>query len=88
MNRQKVRVKHPATGEEVDTDVVDIEDIRERPTLVKLADGTVLRIKLDVVDVSRFDGLWASDGNPVYNVRTGSVISVLEAPDNLKKPGD
>lgn len=73
------KMKHPITGEMLDTEIVDIEEINEKPMKVKLADGTILRIKVDVVEVSKFKGKPGPDGHPIYNVRSGTIITVLES---------
>ncbi len=85
----KRQLPHPVTGEMVEVDVVNIVEISERPTTITLADGTVLRIKVDVVEVSRFLGEddYDQDGNPLYNVRHGVLMNVLHAPNGVKRAG-
>lgn len=73
------KMKHPTTGEMHDVEIVEIEEIIEKPMKIKLADGTILRIKVDVVEVAKFKGERALDGHPIYNVRSGTIISVLES---------
>lgn len=79
------KLRSPTTGEIVEATVVEIEEITDRPAIIRLADGSVLRLKTDVVDVARYEGEWDKDGHPLYNVRSGSILAVLESPDNLKK---
>lgn len=81
----KREVPHPVTREMVEAEVVDIVEISERPTIITLADGTVIRLKVDVVEVTRFEGEYDGEGNPLYNVRNGILLNILEAPDHLKK---
>ena len=64
---------------------VDIVKVEERPSTVTLADGTVLRVKVDVVDVSRFKDEWDNAGNPKYSVRSSTIVSVLSAKLNQHK---
>ena len=73
------KMKHPTTGEMHDVEMVEIEEIIEKPMKIRLADGTVLRIKVDVVEVAKFKGERGLDGNPIYNVRSGTIITVLES---------
>ena len=73
------KLKHPTTGEMHDVEMVEIEEIIEKPMKIRLADGTVLRIRVDVVEVARFKGQPGSDGHPIYNVRSGTIITVLES---------
>ena len=73
------KMKHPTTGEMHDVEMVEIEEIIEKPMKIRLADGTLLRIKVDVVEVSKFKGERGPDGHPIYNVRSGTIITVLES---------
>ncbi len=73
------KMKHPTTGEMHDVEIVEIEEIIEKPMKIKLADGTVLRIRVDVVEVAKFKGDRGLDGHPIYNVRSGTIITVLES---------
>lgn len=79
------RINHPRTGKPIDAQVVEIADIRETPTRVTLEDGTVLRLRIDVIEAIRIDGEWDADGHPMYQVRNGVNIMVLESPDHLKQ---
>ena len=79
------KLPNPTTGKLVEATVVDIEEIREKPITIHLSDGTVLRLRADVVEVCRFEGEWDRDGHPLYNVRSGNILSVLESPEDLRK---
>ena len=50
-------------------------------------DGTVIKIKLIVTDITRIDGMYDQVGNPVYAAASTNVMSV-SAPDKLKKKDD
>ena len=79
------RINHPRTGKPIDAQVVEVSDIRETPTRVTLEDGTVLRLRIDVIEAIRIDGEWDVDGHPMYQVRNGVNIMVLESPEHLKR---
>ena len=79
------RINHPQTGKPIDAEVVDIAEIRETPARVTLGDGTVLRLRIDVLDAVRVDGAWDNEGHPLYQVRNAILITVLESPDHLKR---
>ena len=79
------KLPSPTTGKTVEATIIDIEEIRERPIVISLSDGTVLRLKVDVVEVVRFQDEWDRDGNPLYNVRSGNMLAILESPVNLQK---
>ena len=79
-------VKSPTTGKIIEAEIVDVIECFDPPTRMVLSDGSELRIKLDVIEVVRVDGEWDSEGHPIYVVRSGKVLAVLESPDHLKKP--
>ena len=80
------KYQSPTTGKIVDATVVEIEEIKERPIIIELSDGTTLRLRVDVVEIVRFEGEWDNDGHPLYNVRSGNILAVLESsPSHRKK---
>ena len=82
----KRKLPSPTTGEMVETTVIEINDVKnDKAATIHLADGTVLRLRVDIVEVSRFEGEWDPDGNPLYNIRSGNILAVLDSPDDLKK---
>ncbi len=85
MAGRKVKIDSPTTGEPVEATVVDVDDIKNRPIIINLSDGTLLNFRVDIVDAARIDGEWDSDGNPIYAIRSGTITTLIEVPDNLKK---
>ena len=81
----KRTVKNPTTGETVESEVVEVVEISDPPVLMVLADGSRLRMKLDVIEVTRVAGQWDAEGFPVYTVRSGKSLAVLEAPSHLRQ---
>ena len=73
------QIKHPATGKMQDADIVEIVEIIEKPMKVKLEDGSILRIKVDVIEVARFKGPNGPDGHPIYSVKSGTMVAVVES---------
>ena len=72
------RLPSPVTGKLVEATVVDIVEIEDKPIMIRLADGSLLRLKVDVVEVVRFEER-DKEGNPFYNVRSGNSMIVLES---------
>jgi hypothetical protein len=52
-----------------------------------LEDGTTLRVKLTVIDVMRVKDRFDKEGNPVYIVRSHTLLAV-EAPERLRRLED
>ena len=73
------------TGKTIEAEIIDIEEITDRPVIVKLSDGSILRLRVDVVEVCRSDDEWDQEGNPLYHVKSGNIISIIECPEHLKK---
>lgn len=63
---------------------VDVEEANERWNEYKLADGTVLRLKLVLSEARIMPGEFAEDGEPIYIVQSQNVLTV-RAPDSLKR---
>jgi hypothetical protein len=82
---QKRKIQDPS-GKLVDGTQVDILESTERFSDVKLEDGTVLRMRVMVHEVARFDDLWDNSGNPMYSVNSATVVVVKEASQTFKKP--
>lgn len=67
-------------GQQVDGERVDFEPVEEPWTKCKLADGTIIRLKLVVADVVRAKENLPS-GEPQYIVKSSNILAV-EAPDS------
>jgi len=83
MADRKVKVNLPGLGV-VDGTPVQILESTERWCDVKLEDGTTLRIKPVIMSVSRIDGHYDNEGNPMYAVQAGQTMTA-DAPDHLRK---
>lgn len=77
----------PKTGTTTEIEVVEIIDIHEKPTTVTLADGTILRVKVDVLEVGRIPGKQDPEGNPAYSVKSGTIVNVLSSGASTKSRG-
>ena len=73
------------TGKSRTGDLISVEESTERFSDVRLADGTLIRIKASVVDAVRVDGEYDAEGNPVYVVQSGTIVRVVEVRDDLRK---
>ena len=85
MPERKVKVPLP-TGIVDGTDVPVMESV-ERWTELRLEDGSVLRIKPVIISVTRIDGQYDPQGNPMYAVQGGHTMVVGSVPDHLRRGG-
>lgn len=70
-----------------DSEVTEIEilDKKERPAEYTLEDNSIIRVNYVPTGVLRLEGQYTADGNPIYLVTSGVVVSVMSSPDELKK---
>lgn len=80
---RKVKVNMPGLGI-VDGTEVPITESTERWTDIKLEDGTVLRLKPIIMAVTRLDGRFDPQGNPMYAVQASQAM-VATSPDHLRE---
>lgn len=66
------------------TEVGLIESV-ERWTELKLEDGSILRVKPTILNVTRIDGHYDPQGNPMYAIQGSQVMTVGSAPDHLRQ---
>ena len=64
---------------------VEIKKRDDPPTVLELADGSRIRLRIDVLEVGRAQKVWDADGNPVYHVKSANTMAVLDAPEALRK---
>ena len=81
---RKVTIPGP-NGQQLHGIDMEIEESSDKWSEMKLHDGTRLRVKTVVTQVIRLDGMWDPEGNPAYFVKSSPVVTVLSAPDFLKK---
>ncbi len=63
---------------------VEVVETTERWNDYKLADGTVLRLKVVLFEVGRILGSFSDDGEPLYLVKSANVVNT-KAPAELKR---
>ena len=75
----------PGTFMVVDGNEVPITESTERWTELRLEDGTVIRVKPNVLSAVRLDGRYDQDGNPMYAIRGSQTMTIVSTPDHLRK---
>jgi hypothetical protein len=81
--RRKVTLPNIGVVEGID---VPVKETTERWSEVVLADGTTLRLKPNVLTVTRVDGHYDNEGNPMYALQSGQIMTVTNVPAHLRKP--
>lgn len=76
------KVRNPRTGEVVDASVVEFNEEQNIPVKLRLDDGALLRLRLDVVEVVRVPDTYNASGEPLYAVRSTNSLSVVEPPSD------
>ena len=85
MAEKRTKVKLP-TGE-VDGSEVPIKEATERWSDITLEDGTVLRVKPNVLAAIRVDNQYDQEGNPIYALKTSQAMTITSVPSHLRKGG-
>jgi len=85
VTERKVRVPFPDPDTLVDGIEMDIDEAQERWSEFTFPDGTVMRIKVSLASVTRVDGAYDGDGNPVYITKMIPMMTLKHVPDSLKK---
>lgn len=81
---RKVPVTLPS-GEKGEGTEVQVDELTERWSEFRLQDGTIMRVKATVISAIRVDGHYDPQGNPMYLTNVTPVLTVLSAPEKLRK---
>ena len=76
------RIKNPVTGELIEAQIVEIDEEENNAIILKLKDGAVLRLKIDIAQVVLIPSLDPL-GEPMYRVQSSNSLSVLDIPSDL-----
>jgi hypothetical protein len=72
-------------GEEVEAEVIGFRATGEHWNEYLLDDGTVFRIKLVLTEISRLEGRYDANGDPVY-AASHTQVTALDVPERLRRP--
>ncbi len=75
----------PLLGHDTPVTEVDILERKDHVAEFKLEDGALIRFTAVPTAVLRLDGQYNADGNPIYVVLNGTVVTVVSAPEELRK---
>ena len=77
--------KIPLFGHDVEVVEVPILNSTEGFNDYELGDGSKIRLKIVATSILRLVGQFNADGDPIYIVKKGQVVTVLQAPDALRR---
>lgn len=83
MSEKKIKI--PLFGHEVEVVEVPISKSTEGFNDYELGDGSKIRLKVVATSILRLVGQFTPDGDPIYLVKNGQVVTVIEAPDTLRR---
>jgi hypothetical protein len=81
---RKTKVQVVPGGPLVEGVAVGVDESSEKWSEYRLEDGTTIRLKQVLVDVTR-TALFDPEGNPQYVVKAQPVLAIVEVPDRLKQ---
>jgi hypothetical protein len=84
MPERKVKINVPGMGT-VEGTQVELTESVERWTELKLSDGSVIRVKPTILNITRIDGRYDAQGNPLYALQGAQTMLVSYAPDHLRQ---
>jgi|ACXJ01.1.fsa_nt_gi hypothetical protein len=77
--------KIPLFGHDVEVVEVPILNSTEGFNDYELGDGSKIRLKIVATSILRLVGQFNADGDPIYIVKNGQVVTVLQAPEALRR---
>ncbi len=77
------RIKDPITGDLIEAEIVEIDEEENNAIILKLEDGAVLRLKIDIAQVVLTPNP-DPHGEPIYRVQSNNSLSVIDLPTNLR----
>jgi len=72
-------------GQEIPVTEVPILERHETPAEYRLEDGSVVRFATVATAVYRLDGQYDHEGNPVYVIKNGNVVTVMKSDPRVKR---
>lgn len=85
VTERKQKIQLVPGGPSVDAVEVSVDESSEKWSEYKLSDGSRIRLKQVLMEVSRVDGTFDQEGNPLYVIKAQPVMAVVEVKDKLKR---
>lgn len=84
MTERAIKAPLP-TGEIVDAFDVPVAESNEKWSELTLEDGTVMKIKMNVVSAIRVPNHYDAEGNALYLVKGQPAMVIISVPEHLRK---
>src|SRR5271166_654988 len=81
----ETKTKLNLLGRDVDVTEVPIVERHETPAEYHLEDDSVVRFATVATAVYRLDGQYDMEGNPIYLIKNGTVVTVIHASPQTKR---
>lgn len=81
---REIKVPVGPNRELKDAVVVEVIESKEPWSEYQLSDGTTVKIKNVLLEISRIKDEYDQEGNPAYAIKAGNIMNVT-TPDELKK---
>jgi hypothetical protein len=89
MAERKIKIPFPTPNSPpVDAYEVSVSESTEKWSEITLEDGSVLRVKPNIVGAIRIPGQYDADGNPVYALKANQTAIVTSSPPHLRRGGE
>lgn len=85
MVERKLKFTPPGSKEPVDGVEVSVDSANEKWSEYTLEDGTKIRLRQALVEVTRGVGMFDPEGNPMYFIKAQPIINIVEVPERLKR---
>jgi hypothetical protein len=85
MAERKTKVQMVPGGPFVDGVEVAVESASEKWNEYTLEDGTKIRVKPVIIQVTRIIDQYDLEGNPMYVTRAQPIVVIVEVPERLKR---
>lgn len=86
MDENRVQVPFPTpSSPPKQGSLISVSESTEKWSEFTLEDGTVFRIKPNIVRAVRVDGEYDADGNPAYVLQAQPTVMVMKVDEKLRK---
>lgn len=75
----------PIFGQNISATEVSVVKADEKVNEYELEDGSVIRFRVVATSILRIDDQYDAEGNPIYLVKNGQIVTVIKAGDRVRR---